>query len=310
MSSSENNPRLPELKAKVADFPTLPGVYLMRDREGDVIYVGKAKSLRTRVKSYFAGGDGRFQIEFLLRRIHDIENIVTDSEEQAFILERDLITKYKPRYNIRLKDDKAFLSIRIDEDDPWPRLELVRRVESDGARYFGPYTYSYELKTVMDVIKKVVPLRTCSNTVFFNRQRPCLEYQIKRCAGPCCLEVDADDYRRWVKQAISILEGKTAPIVKQLTTIMERASDELRFEDAALYRDRIQILENFSEGLKFVSTGGENRDVFALYREEGLATLSVLQVRNGRISGNSNYSFSNVAVSSEEVLESALEQYY
>ena len=283
----------------------------MKDEKGDVIYVGKAKDLKARTSNYFTkGGDGRAQVQFLIKRVREIENIVTDSEEQAFILERDLITKYKPRYNIRLKDDKAYLSVRIDENSPWPRLELVRRVEHDGAKYFGPYTYSYELRTILEVIKRVVPLRTCTDTVFYNRQRPCLEYQIKRCAGPCCLEVDREQYQEWVSQAISILNGKTETLEKELETLMQQASEELRFEDAALYRDRIEALQNAKKNQRLVSSGTEDRDVFALYREERLAALSILQVRNGRVSHNKNFSFSEVEVSDEEIVESVIEQYY
>ncbi|MFM1847993.1 MAG: hypothetical protein RL417_1467, partial [Pseudomonadota bacterium] len=239
--------RLASLKIQVGNFPKLPGVYLMKDERGGVIYVGKAKDLRARVRSYFAGTDERLQVEFLLKRIHTIDTIVTENEQQAFVLERDLITQHKPRYNIRLKDDKAYLCIRIDENAAWPRLELVRKVVNDGARYFGPYSFSYELRALLDIIKRVVPLRTCTDTVFFNRARPCLEYQIKRCAGPCTLPVDTADYRRWVKQAIAVLEGKTDPVVRELTVAMESASADLRFEDAAAIRDRLHILEHFKK---------------------------------------------------------------
>jgi len=291
-------------------LPALPGVYLMKDAQGEVIYVGKAVNLHLRVKSYFTGGDGRFQIEFLMKRVRVVEKIVTESEEQAFVLERDLISKYKPRYNIRLKDDRAFLSIRIDENSNFPRLELTRRPGNDGARNFGPYAFSYELRTILDVIKRVVPLRNCTDTVFYNRQRPCLEYQIKRCSGPCCLDVSREDYGSYVKQAIAILEGRTGPLIKELEGLMELASEDMRYEDAALCRDRIEVLRSFSSGVRIISSGGENRDVFALFREEKLAALSVLQVRGGRISDSSNFSFTQVEISNEEVLESAVEQFY
>ncbi len=307
---TEQDQVLAELKEEVAKFPTKPGVYIMKDRKGEVIYVGKAKNLRARVKNYFGTGDNRYQLDFLRKRVATIEKILTDSEENAFVLERDLIGKHKPRYNIRLKDDKAYLNVRIDRNDPWPRIELTRRVQEDGAEYFGPYTYSYELRTVLDVIKKVVPLRTCTNTVFYNRQRPCLEYQIKRCAGPCCLEVDPDQYQDWVDQAIKILQGKTAPLVEHLTEKMETASEELRFEDAASFRDKIDLLESFGKGLQFVSTGGEDRDVFALERQERLVAISVLQVRRGRICDSVNFHFAELEFSSEEVLLEAMEQFY
>lgn len=310
MSVDESLEHLPELQSKAGEFPRSPGVYLMKDEAGTTIYVGKAKDLRARVKTYFLGGDGRRQIEFLMRRVRQIDHIVTATEEQAFILERDLITKFKPRYNIRLKDDKAYLSIRIDENRPWPRIELVRRVENDGARYFGPYTFSYEMKGVIEVIKRVVPLRTCTNTVFFNRQRPCLEYQIKRCAGPCCLPVEPELYREWVKQAIAILEGKTDATMAKLVTDMERASEQLRFEDAAVLRDRIDVLDRFVKGQHFPSHRGESRDAFGFTREDSRAAVCVLRIKSGRISDSITFSLTDVRVSDEELIEAAVEQFY
>jgi len=308
--NSDAEQTISALKQQVAAFPKRPGVYLMRDAKAEVIYVGKAKDLRARVRTYFAGGDGRSQIEFLLRRVCSIEKIVTEDENQAFVLERDLITKHKPRYNIRLKDDKAYLSVRIDENANWPRLELVRRIQNDGARYFGPYSFGYELKQILEIIKKVVPLRTCTDTVFFNRQRPCLEYQIKRCAGPCCLAVDKEQYRGWIKQAIAILEGKSDALHRSIAAKMEQASAELRFEEAADFRDKLNLLDNLRSGNRIMSSRGEDRDVFGLYREERLATVSVLMMRAGRICDSVNFSFSEVEISDQEVLESVLEQYY
>jgi len=302
--------RLKKLKLEASRLPELPGVYLMKNAEGKILYIGKAKNLRARVLNYFQGGDGRHHVSFLMHHVCSFDRIYTDTEKQAFLLERDLITKHKPRYNIRLKDDKSYLSIRIDMEAQWPRLELVRRRANDSALYFGPYAFSYELRTLLEVIKRVVPLRTCSDVVFHNRQRPCLEYQIKRCAGPCCLEVDYHQYRGWIKQAISILEGKAEPLISVLESNMEQASEDLRFEDAASYRDKIEVLKNFSRHRYAVSSGGESRDVFALYREERYAALSILQVRDGRISDNKNYTFNELEISDEEAIEGAVMQYY
>ena len=299
-----------QLSDLIRSFPRMPGVYLMRDGEKKVIYVGKAKDLRARVRSYFLGKDERHQVRYLLQRVVEIDKIVTGSEHEALVLERDLITKYKPRYNIRLKDDKAFLSIRIDEHAEWPRLELVRKRFDDGARYFGPYSFSYELRTLLDIIKRTIPLRTCLDTVFYNRARPCLEYQIKRCAGPCCLAVDPAQYRRWVKQAISILDGRVDDLVRELTQSMEKASSELRFEEAAILRDRVEILKNFKSGTGLISSRGESRDVFQLYREDERAVLTVVTVRGGRVADSTNFTFTDLQMSDEELLESALTQYY
>lgn len=308
--SSESPQRLEALRLQAANLPELPGVYLMRDEHQEVIYVGKAKDLRARVRTYFAGGDGRFQIEYLLQRVAALETIITHSEQQAFLLERDLITTYKPRYNIRLKDDKSYLSIRIDESAEWPRIELVRRTENDGARYFGPYAFSSELRAILDLIRKVVPLRSCSDAVLYNRQRPCLEYQIKRCCAPCCLPVDREEYRGLLRQAVSILEGKTAAAEREIRAKMERAADGLQFEEAAAWRDRLNLLERFQAGHSLVSFRGENRDVFGLARAGADANLCVLLVRSGRIAETKSFALHDVHVSDEEVLESALQQFY
>jgi excinuclease ABC subunit C len=310
MNEDVEHPHSTSLKEQVKGFPRQPGVYLMKDAEGAVIYVGKARDLRARISNYFGGGDGRFQISFLMRRVMSIETVVAETERQAFLLERDLILQYKPRYNIRLKDDKSYFSIRIDRGKQWPRLELVRRQYRDGAEYFGPFTYSYELKQVLDVIKKVVPLRTCSDTVFYNRQRPCLEYQMNNCAGPCCLTVDEVQYQEWLKEAIDILNGKTGKVLKRLRDKMDAASEDLRFEEAAIHRDRLQVLENFSGGPKVSFAGGEDRDAFFLYRQGELAAVSVLRVRDGRIAMNDNFTFSDVIVDDEEILQAVVEQFY
>lgn len=310
MKANPDPTRIDLLRRQSANLPELPGVYLMRDEHQEVIYVGKAKDLKARVRTYFLGGDGRFQIDYLLQKVTSFETIVTQTEEQAFLLERDLISKYKPRYNIRLKDDKAYLCIRVDERAEWPRLELVRRTQDDGAHYYGPYAFSGELRNILDVIKKVIPLRSCTDAVLYNRQRPCLEYQIKRCCAPCCLPIERSDYLALVKQATSILEGKTAATEKHLTAKMEEAAESLCFEEAAGWRDRLEILQRFQAGHSLISFRGENRDVFGLVREGTQASLCVLMVRSGRIHDTKSFSLSDVQVSDEEILEAAIQQFY
>lgn len=310
MTTSEQEDRIEVLHLQALNAPREPGVYLMRDSAGAVIYVGKAKNLRERLKTYFTGGDGRYQIEFLLRRVQRFETIGTQSEEQAFILERDLITKYQPRYNIRLKDDKSYLSIRIDEGAEWPRLELVRRPENDGATYYGPYAFSGELRNLLEVIKRVLPLRTCGDSVLYNRQRPCLEYQIKRCCAPCCLPVAKDEYRDLVKQAIAILEGKTSGTIKHMTKRMDEASEALRFEEAAAWRDRIEVLSNFQAGHSLITFRGENRDVFNVTRHQEQAAVCVLLVRNGRISESKTFLLHDIQVPDDELFEGIIQQFY
>lgn len=311
MPSSGNAKQLAYLRRQVAHAPEAPGVYLMRDESQSVIYIGKAKDLRARLRTYFGGGgDGRFQIEYLLQRVASFETIVTQTESQAFLLERDLINKHKPRYNIRLKDDKSYLSIRVDERAEWPMLETVRKPENDGATYYGPFAFSSELRNVLEVIKKVVPLRSCSDSVLYNRQRPCLEFQIKRCCAPCCEPVPREEYLELVKQAVAILQGKTKGVVSMLQQRMEGASESLRFEEAAAWRDRIEILENFQAGHSLISFRGENRDVFGFVREGPSAALCVLLVRNGRISETKTFMLEDVRLSDDELLESAVQQFY
>lgn len=298
------------LDKQAKDMPVSPGVYIMKAESGEVIYVGKARNLKVRVGSYFKGGDGRHQIEFLLKRVHVLEQIVTATEEQALILERDLINKHKPRYNIRLKDDKSYISVRIDKNAEWPRIELVRRVEQDGAIYFGPYTESAKLRGLLEVIRKVVPLRTCTNTIFYNRQRPCLEYQIKRCAGPCCLPVDREQYMEWVEQAITLLQGKTSGTIKYLNNTMYEASENLRFEEAAVVRDRINALEEYSAGTAQILHRAESRDFFGLQRQGPEVVIYVVKFRNGRMADSDNFSLDNAFISNEELMEKVIQQYY
>jgi excinuclease ABC subunit C len=310
MSGQGGDDTIEVLRLQALNAPVEPGVYLMRDSSQTVIYVGKAKNLKSRLKTYFTGGDGRYQIEFLLRRVATFETIVTQTEEQAFLLERDLIGKYKPRYNIRLKDDKNYLSIRIDERSEWPRLELVRRTENDGATYYGPFAFSGELRNLLEVIRKVIPLRTCSDSVLYNRQRPCLEYQIKRCCAPCCLPVKHEEYRDLLKQAVGIIEGKTAGTIKKMTARMEGAAEDLRFEEAAAWRDRISVLESFQAGHSLITFRGENRDVFGIVRDGTSAALCVLLVRNGRITESKPFILEDVQVSDEDLLEAVIQQFY
>jgi excinuclease ABC subunit C len=303
-------PKLDQLKKLVNTFPELPGVYLMKSEVGEVLYVGKAKSLAARVKNYLGGNDGRRQIPFLMMKVHSIDKMVCENEGQALLLERDLIQNYKPYYNIRLKDDKAYLRVRINRTKPWPRIELVRRVENDGADYYGPYVSGYKLRNVLDVIRQVVPLRTCSDSVLNNRSRPCIEYQIKRCAAPCVLAVDLKEYNQWLDQAVSILEGEGEAITRELTSEMNVASSELRFEVAAILRDRLKVLEDFTSGHSSAIHQGDSRDVFGYESGPLGVTVSILQVRSGRITGGENFLFHDVQLEICEFLESFIEEYY
>jgi len=305
-----NYPNTDHLRELVDSFPLLPGVYIMRDAQSVVVYIGKALELRTRVRQYLVGGDGRAQLPALMQRVVIIDNIVTASEQQAFILERDLIQKYKPRYNIRLKDDKAYYHVRIDFDAQWPRLELTRRTADDGARYYGPFHSSAELRAALDTIKRTIPLRTCSDSVLYNRSRPCLEYQIKRCCAPCCLPIVRTEYMGLVRQAGGVLQGKVGELQDELEASMEKAAEDLRFEEAAQLRDRIETLKSLREGQRLSTWAGDDKDVFGIYREETIAVMSLLKVRDGRLHENDNFTFSDIVVDDAVMLEAGISQYY
>ena len=231
-----------ELEAKLVTLPTSPGVYKSKDQDGTVIYVGKAKSLRARVRQYARGGDGRAQIRFLLAQLTDVEVIVTKSEKEALLLEDTLIKQFQPRYNIRLKDNSSYWHVKVTNHAEWPRLVLTRQVTKDGSKYLGPFHSSTAVQETLEIIRKVFPLRTCADTIFLNRTRPCLEYQIKRCLGPCTLPVDPEDYQRQLKNALLLLEGKSTHLMDQLTQRMHTAVEALRFEEAARLRDQIQAI--------------------------------------------------------------------
>ncbi len=298
------------LDAKLALLPTSPGVYLFRDKDREVIYVGKAKNLRARVRQYARGGDGRVQITFLLSQLADVEVLLTGSEKEALLLENTLIKQYWPRYNIRLKDDKSYWHVKATTQDAWPRLFLTRQVVKDGSKYLGPFHSSAAVQETLEIIRKVFPLRTCSDSVFRNRTRPCLEYQIKRCLGPCTLPVDPADYQAQLKNALLLLEGKNSELVQQLTVRMQEAAEALRFEEAARVRDQIRAMEQTGEKQHVATPLGHDQDIFGLYREGGIVEVEVLLIRGGKLVGNLDYSFEDNEFPDEEVLSELLTQFY
>jgi len=300
----------PDLNQQLDAVQPRPGVYLLKDAHGKVIYVGKAKNLRARVRTYFRGGDERGQVRFLMQRVAGLETLVTANDKAALILENNLIKQYKPRYNIRLKDDKSYVSVKVTVQDPWPRILVTRKIVKDGSKYFGPYASAWAVRESVDTVRKAIPLRTCSDPVFRNRSRPCIEYQIKRCLGPCCLPVEPAEYQRHLRQAILLLEGKSQELVRQLEDEMRRAAEELRFEDAVRVRDRIRAIERTQERQQVVSHWGDDKDVFGLYREGGFIEVQVLFVRQGKLTGNQAYSFTDFEFADEEVLEAVLTQFY
>jgi excinuclease ABC subunit C len=302
--------RLARLREKADRVPPRPGVYIFRDKRRKVLYVGKAKSLRERVRSYVRGGDGRYQVAFLMDRAHDLETLVTASETEALILENNLIKQYKPRYNINLKDDKSYVSVKVTTGDRWPRILVTRKIARDGHTYLGPFASASGIRETIGTIRKVFPLRTCSDAVFRNRSRPCLEYQIRRCLGPCVLDVDREEYESQLRGAVQLLEGKTETLVGELRAEMTRAADAERFEDAARMRDRIAAVEKVAERQKVVVHGGGDRDVFGIYREGGFIEATVLLVRSGKLVDSHGYRFEDHEFPDEEVLSGLVSRYY
>ncbi len=300
----------PSLEDKLEAVQPRPGVYLLKEKGGKVIYVGKAKNLRNRVRQYFRGGDGRHQVLFLMQRVTDLETLVTTNDKEALILENNLIKQYKPRYNIRLKDDKSYVSVKVTTRDDWPRILVTRKIVKDGSKYYGPYDSASSVRETIDTIRKIIPLRTCSDGVFRNRSRPCLEYQIKRCLGPCVLPVDRAVYARHLSEATMLLDGKSQVLAQLLEEEMTKAAAELRFEEAARLRDQIRAIDKTNEKQKMVSHWGIDQDVFGLYREGGFIEAQVLFVRQGKLTGNQTYSFDDYEFADEEVLEELLTQFY
>ncbi|MFQ5852185.1 MAG: excinuclease ABC subunit UvrC [Candidatus Binatia bacterium] len=295
---------------KLDNLPSQPGVYLMRDRGGKVIYIGKAKDLRARVRAYFRGGDGRSQIQFLMRRVGDVETLVTANEKEGLILENNLIKQYKPRYNIRLKDDKSYLSLKVTVQHPWPRVLATRKIVKDGNRYFGPYSSAFAARETLDIVEKHFLLRTCTDHNFRNRTRPCLQYQIKRCLGPCVLPVDPREYQEHLRQAMLFIEGKSHELLDELRRMMQEKAGALQFESAAKIRDQVQAVEKTLEKQQMVYHWGTDQDIFGLYREGGFIEVQVLYVRQGKLTGNQAYSLEALEFSDEDITESLLTQFY
>ncbi len=301
----------PAVEKDTMQFPTNPGVYLMKNESGEIIYVGKAKNLRNRVRSYFRKIDNsKYRIRLLMSRVEDVDFIITSTEKEALILENSLIKRHKPRYNVNLKDDKTHFSLKLAISDNFPRLSLVRKVKRDGARYFGPYSSSNAVKETLKTISKTFGIRTCNDPNFKNRVRPCLRYQIKMCLAPCCGLIDEAGYRKSVEGVTLFLEGRNQELSKVLRKRMKDEADDLNFEEAARIRDQIFSIEETLERQKVVSNLGIDQDVFAFYGQGGEMELQVMIMRTGRVIDTRPFSLTNLELPDEEVISSFLKQYY
>ncbi|MHB1294279.1 MAG: excinuclease ABC subunit UvrC [Anaerolineae bacterium] len=300
------------IRSRLAALPTKPGVYLMRDANNRVIYVGKAIVLRNRVRSYFQEGAAHPpKTERLVADIDDLEWIVTGSELEALILESELIKRYSPRYNIRLKDDKRYPYIKVTWQEDFPRFFVVRQMLRDGARYFGPFTSSQAVYQTLEVVRRLFPYRTCNREITGQDRRPCLYYHIKRCTGPCIGAIDREGYRAIVDRACLFLEGKQDEIVEKMREEMAEASESLRFERAAELRDQVSAITTIIERQRIVSGHLHDHDFVAFARDNGQACVQVFFVRAGRLIGREYYVLSGTQDESDlEVMTSFVKQFY
>lgn len=307
------------LNEKLSGVPHEPGVYLMKDVKGQVIYVGKARSLKKRLSSYFikpvqsnmkTGVPADMKTEVLVNKISTFETIITGTEKEALILESSLIKRYKPRYNVNLKDDKRYPSLRIDIKNPYPNLVIVRKIEKDGALYFGPFASSRSVHQTLKIIHKTFKLRKCKTRDFKNRSRPCLNYQMGACLAPCCLEIDKGTYNEMLKEVILFLRGRTPELIHKVKTQMMSEAGVQNFEKAALLRDRMLALEKTLEKQVAVTTDFKDRDVLAFARSPGFSLITMLFVRGGFLLGTRHFSFQETLATDEEMVGTFIRQYY
>ena len=325
---------LPEaVQQKLDALPAQPGVYLFKDGKGEVVYVGKAKSLRSRVRSYFqdSPGDARLFIPILQRTIGDLETIVTANEKEATILENNLVKEHRPRYNVKLRDDKDFITLRLglapgaaaplSSSTPvshggvaaaarWSRLEVVRRPTPDGSRYFGPYHSATAARRTLHLVNKHFQLRTCSDIEFASRRRPCLQHQIKRCPAPCVLQVDPAWYAEQVEAVAKFLEGRHDELSRELDAKMKDAARAMRFELAAVYRDQLRAIDKVREEQRVVTNDDIDRDIVGFYREGELVEIAILHVRSGKLQDVGTTSIKQAEIPDEEIVGAFLAQHY
>lgn len=295
---------------KLSNLPNHSGVYLLKDQQQKIIYVGKAKNLKTRVKSYFVAKNNDRKLQALVKSIADIEVILTANEIEALLLERTLIKHQKPKFNVLLRDDKEYPFLRIDLNEQWPRLEKVRRKQDDGASYFGPYGSVKHMQQLLTMVFKTLPLIRCSRHQFKTIKRPCNYYQMKMCLAPCHLSVAREYYLTMVKQAIAILEGNTGKVTKTLTEAMTKASTEERFEDAARLRDQLTALRTSTQRQTVVLQGKLSADVFGVSIHAQQALIYVLLIRDSLVLGNDYFKVSSLLEDQQQVLSEFLLQYY
>ena len=305
-------PRAEEFADRLRALPAQPGVYLMKGADGAVLYVGKAASLRNRVRSYFQAPAGKERrVRAMVKRIADFEFIVTESVQEALLLENLLIKQRKPFFNARLKDDKTYPYIKIDLAEAFPQVYFTRRILADGARYFGPFASAGSVRKTMDLLKKLFPYRSCTKTITGTDERPCLEFYIHRCVAPCTGEADADGYREVIHQVLRFMEGDSEGVERELRANMERAAEDMQFERAAVLRDQLRAIASVSERQKVVSNRNEDADVIALAYDKGEAWVELFRVRRGKLIGRDHFAMEGGEDEDEAaIIEQFVQQFY
>jgi len=302
-------------KDKVKQVPTKPGVYFFKNEGGEIIYIGKAKHLRNRVKSYFQNSKHQSAKNIsMIKRIADIEWIVVGSEVEALLTEANLIKKHQPHYNINLRDDKSFPYIRITKE-PYPRVFITREIIRDGSKYFGPYTDVRHLRRSLKAVHSIFPVRSCDylinkKSIKDKKVSLCLDYHIKKCQGPCEGMVGEIDYNNMIKQVIQFLQGRTKETELYIKNQMDNASSIMRFEDAGIYRDQLHAIRKFKEQQRKVAADFEDRDVFSLAKDEDYGIAVIVRIRNGRITSREKISLRNIDESDEVMMETILTRFY
>lgn len=307
------NNNMQAIKEKIKNLPLCPGVYIMKDRDENVIYVGKSKHLKNRVSQYFINSKNHSPKTIaMVSHVHDFDFYITDTEKEALVLECNLIKKYLPKYNILLKDDKQYPYIKITLNEDFPRIFMTRRHSRDGARYFGPYISSYAVRETLDVIKRIFKIRSCKKKLpqDIGKGRPCLYYHLNLCSAPCAGKISSEEYKESFERISEILEGKLDNITVYLTEKMKDASDKLEFEKAAGYRDRIADVKALAEKQKIVSSDENNRDIMGLYRDENASCIQIFFMRDGKTVGSEYFVFENEYSSDGELISGFIKQYY
>jgi excinuclease ABC subunit C len=304
--------KLKILKDEVKNYPTSPGVYLMKDRRKNIIYVGKASNLKNRTTSYFVNYKNQpKKTQLLLSNIEEIEYFVTSSEEEALVLELNFIKQYRPHYNIALKDDKSFPYIKINTQEEWPRVEITRRPLTDGARYFGPYGNGVSIKRTLKVMKRIFPFRSCRSEAGWPKTRPCLEYDMGRCLGPCSNKTTHEEYQAVIDKLILFLEGRHGAVLKELEKEMKTASGNQEFERAAFYRDQIINLKKVLTYQEMATKVKGDRDAIAFYRDEKETFGQIFFVRSGKITGREGFFLKHTQYESDvNIMTSFVKHFY